>query len=170
MEDDSHYPNQISEITENVLDLHLHFSRIGILKRPVMPMGSLDRKYAFIDSQVAFYLFPKSRGRFGVRDATRTDSDFFSSLGFSVGNLNEDERKENRLESFVGNREKLEILEKMAETGVYSAPSGTKIRSWRPIAWVSLSCWRRPPSSDKRKHSPEERNDTLFQIRRKRNH
>eukprot|EP00210_Caulerpa_lentillifera_P004048 g3861.t1 len=78
-DDESYLPKFATEITEDVLDLHLHFCKIGIMKRPLLPIFPLGRKYAYLDSRVAKELFNIKRIHQEL-----TDDNILNFLGFSL--------------------------------------------------------------------------------------
>ena len=107
MTDESYLPDQALNMTEHVLDLHLHFARIGILKRKLMPCGNLDRKYAVIDTDIAWFLFSEARGPFTARMAFLRESRFLDSIGFSPDQYDRAYRsKRYHLSRRPGNRKK----------------------------------------------------------------
>eukprot|EP00210_Caulerpa_lentillifera_P002591 g2484.t2 len=80
MEDDSYLPKYANCVTGDLLDLHLYFSRIGILKRPLMPVAPLNRKYATIDDKIAKFMFNIKKEHLDDQDH---DHPYLHSLGFS---------------------------------------------------------------------------------------
>jgi len=80
MNDESYLPKYAETVTEDLLDLHLFFSRIGILKRPLMPIALINRKYATIDDRIA-------RSMFDLEEHPLMDQDhdhpYLHVLGFS---------------------------------------------------------------------------------------
>eukprot|EP00210_Caulerpa_lentillifera_P007086 g6779.t1 len=80
MEDDSYLPKYANGVTVDLLDLHLYFSRIGILKRPLMPVAPLNRKYATIDDRIAKSMFSIKKKHLNDKNH---DYPYLHSLGFS---------------------------------------------------------------------------------------
>eukprot|EP00210_Caulerpa_lentillifera_P004855 g4635.t2 len=80
MEDDSYLPKYANGVTVDLLDLHLYFARIGILKRPLMPVAPLNRKYATIDDRIAKFMFNIKKEHLNDQDH---DHPYLHSLGFS---------------------------------------------------------------------------------------
>eukprot|EP00210_Caulerpa_lentillifera_P002527 g2424.t1 len=80
MEDDSYLPKYANGVTVDLLDLHLYFSRIDILKRLLMPVAPLNRKYAIIDDRIAKSMFNIKQEHLNDQDH---DHPYLHSLGFS---------------------------------------------------------------------------------------
>eukprot|EP00210_Caulerpa_lentillifera_P005709 g5460.t1 len=91
-DDESYLPKFATEITEDVLDLHLHFCKIGIMKRPLLPISPLGRKYAYLDSRVAKELFNIKGVHQRLKDDNTLDFLSFSLQAFRQVQTNKRKR------------------------------------------------------------------------------
>eukprot|EP00210_Caulerpa_lentillifera_P002579 g2474.t1 len=126
MEDDSYLPKYANCVTVDLLDLHLYFSRIDILKRPLMPVAPLNRKYATIDDKIAKFMFNIKKEHLNDKDH---DHPYLHFLGFSPQTFEDAQNsKRKMLRKHQGPNSK-KIRKKWKAKGRINLPKNGVIRS-----------------------------------------
>eukprot|EP00210_Caulerpa_lentillifera_P000917 g887.t1 len=155
MEDDSYLPKYANGVTVDLLDLHLYFARIGILKRPLMHVAPLNRKYATIDDKIAKFMFNIKKEHLNDQDH---DHPYLHSLGFSPQAFEDVQNcKRKMLRKYQGLKSG-KAKKKWRGKGRINLPKNGIIRSILTDG-VGLSLRLANPLKMEHIHEPEERNN-----------
>eukprot|EP00210_Caulerpa_lentillifera_P002521 g2418.t1 len=155
MEDDSYLPKYANYVTSDLLDLHLYFSRIGILKRPLMPVAPLNRKYVIIDDRIAKFVFNIKQEHLNDQDH---DHPYLHSLGFSLQAFEDAQNcKRKMLRKYQGLKSG-KVKKKWRGKGRINLPKNGVIRSILTNG-VGLSLRLANPLKMEHIHEPVERGD-----------
>eukprot|EP00210_Caulerpa_lentillifera_P002511 g2408.t1 len=126
MEDDSYFPKYANGVTVDFLDLHLYFSRIGILKRPLMPVAPLNRKYATIDDRIAKFMFNIKQEHLNDQDH---DHPYLHSLGFSPQAFEDAQNSKRKMHRKYQGPKSGKVKKKWRGKGRINLPKNGVIRS-----------------------------------------